>query len=184
MKVKHLFLATNDLNSGGYLIYYLGANKWLVSKIKTSQTHILGIIYNSFLVSTWNALPSHKLSWLLFWWWWQWVKWELERKEAVVGDSRWWWQWWNIPPPVNTTEAFRERKPLSLTFILHEKPSQPTGGKIFINLSIQHNISNGAGEDGESVLPPEHLHTLAPKRCPFPAPAQGQVKTLVDGSVC
>ena len=42
------------------------------------------------------------------------------------------------PPTVKTTEAFRTRKTLGLTFILHEKPSQPTGGKIFINLSVQH----------------------------------------------
>ena len=41
----------------------------------------------------------------------------------------------------------------------------------------------GRGEDGESVLPPEHLGALALKRCPFPAPAQGQLKTSVDGSV-
>ena len=35
------------------------------------------------------------------------------------GGSSCRWQRWNIPPTVNTTEAFRKRKTPSLTFILH-----------------------------------------------------------------
>lgn len=91
------------------------------------------------------------------------------------------------PSKVNTTDALGKRKPkLSLAFALHKvEKSHPylLGTKVFINLSMQHDASDGADGDGDkeeeevekSTLPPEQLRTLALVRyfftCASPVPS-------------
>lgn len=55
-KLNLFIYATKDLNPCDHPIYYLGTIKQLVLMIKIRQKLILDIIYNSSLISTWNAL--------------------------------------------------------------------------------------------------------------------------------